>query len=48
MNSPILLSAIVGASVSFLVALSFSLRQKTRQQGRDGSRYQSQEEGVWE
>jgi hypothetical protein len=48
MNGPILLSAIVGASVSFLVALSFNLRQKTREQGREGSRYQSQEQGVWE
>jgi hypothetical protein len=48
MNGPVLLSAIVGASVSLLVALSFSLFKKTREQGREVSRYQSQEERVWE
>jgi hypothetical protein len=48
MNGPILLSAVVGATVSLLVALSFNFRQKTREQHRDGSRYQAHEESVWE
>jgi hypothetical protein len=48
MTSPILLSAIVGASVSLFVAVSFSFVQKMRAEERSGSRLSSKDEEVWE
>ncbi|MGA7109125.1 MAG: hypothetical protein WBY75_15370 [Terracidiphilus sp.] len=48
MTGSILLSAIVGASVSFLVAVLYQFVREAKFQMRDGSGYRSREKEIWE
>jgi hypothetical protein len=48
MTGSILLSAIVGASVSFLVAVFYQFIRGAKVNLRDGSSYRSREKEIWE
>jgi len=48
MTGSILLSAIVGASVSFVVAVFYQFARETKGHLRDASSYRSREKEIWE
>lgn len=48
MTNSILLPALVGAGVSFLVTLFFDRVRQARSRAQIASRYQSREEEIWE